>query len=87
MSTQRLPTDELESELLNAGWRGLNNAVAEATVAGNRIDMRGVNDPHIQLDRYHEVAGDFDPDAALRLAVTHAPSRACWTPWRPTART
>jgi predicted MPP superfamily phosphohydrolase len=73
MSTQRLPTDELESELLNAGWQGLNNAVAEATVAGNRIDMRGVNDPHIQLDRYHEVAGDFDPDAALRLAVTHAP--------------
>ncbi len=73
MSTARLPTDDLESELLNFGWEGLNNARGQASVAGNRIDMRGVNDPHIQLDRYHEVAGEFDPDAALRLAVTHAP--------------
>ena len=73
MSTRRLPTDELESELLNAGWVGLNNETAQATVLGNRIDMRGVNDPHIALDRYDDVAGAFDPDAALRLAVTHAP--------------
>ncbi|MCU0278899.1 MAG: metallophosphoesterase [Candidatus Nanopelagicales bacterium] len=73
MSTARLPTDELESELLNAGWSSLNNARGSAEVQGNRIDMRGVNDPHIQLDRYHEVAGGFDPDASLRLAVTHAP--------------
>ena len=28
---------------------------------GNRIDMRGVNDPRIQLDRYHEVAGISTP--------------------------
>ena len=73
MSTARLPTDELESELLNAGWASLNNARGRRRWLGNRIDMRGVNDPHIQLDRYHEVAGEFDPDAALRLAVTHAP--------------
>ncbi|MEZ5184352.1 MAG: metallophosphoesterase [Candidatus Nanopelagicales bacterium] len=73
MSTQRLPTDELESELLNAGWTSLNNDRAQTSVLGSGIDMRGVNDPHIRLDRYHEVAGPFDPDAALRLAVTHAP--------------
>ncbi|HQR79726.1 MAG TPA: metallophosphoesterase [Actinomycetota bacterium] len=73
MSTARLPTDELESELLNAGWQSLNNSRGAADVLGNRIDMRGVNDPHIRLDRYHEIAGGFDPDASLRLAVTHAP--------------
>jgi predicted MPP superfamily phosphohydrolase len=73
MSTPRLPTDELESELLNAGWVGLNNERGQTTVLGNRIDMRGVNDPHIRLDRYDDVAGTFDPDSALRLAVTHAP--------------
>lgn len=73
MSTRRLPTDELASELLNAGWVGLNNERAQTTVLGNRIEMRGVNDPHIKLDRYDDVAGAFDPDAALRLAVTHAP--------------
>lgn len=73
MSTRRLPTDELKAELLNAGWDTLNNRRNEVTVRGNRIDMRGVNDPHIRLDRYEQVAGPFDPDASLRLAVTHAP--------------
>ena len=73
MSTRRLPTDELESELLNAGWHSLNNSRGRMQVVGNDIDMRGVNDPHIRLDRYDDVAGPFDPDASLRLAVTHAP--------------
>jgi predicted MPP superfamily phosphohydrolase len=73
MSTRRLPTEELESELLNAGWHSLNNARGRMQVLGNDIDMRGVNDPHIRLDRYDDVAGPFDPDASLRLAVTHAP--------------
>lgn len=73
MSTRLLPTDELAAELTNAGWSSLNNARDEQVVAGNRIDMRGVNDPHIRLDRYEQVAGPFDGDAALRLAVTHAP--------------
>ena len=73
MSTRRLPTDELESELLNAGWHSLNNSRGRMQVLGNDIDMRGVNDPHIRLDRYDDVAGPFDPDASLRLAVTHAP--------------
>lgn len=72
-STRRLPTEDLEQELLNSGWVGLNNARAGMTVAGNRFDMRGVNDPHIRYDRYNEVAGPFDPDAGLRLGVTHAP--------------
>lgn len=73
MSTPRLPTEELRSELVNAGWSDLNNSRAVATVVGNRFDMRGVNDPHIRKDRYGRVAGSFDPDAALRLGVTHAP--------------
>lgn len=73
MSTPRLPTEELRSELINAGWADLNNSRAAATVRGNRIDMRGVNDPHIRKDRYERVAGSFDPDASLRLGVTHAP--------------
>ncbi len=73
MATRRLPTAELEAELLNAGWAGLNNRRDDVTVRGNRIDMRGVNDPHIRLDQYEKVAGPFDPDASLRLAITHAP--------------
>lgn len=73
LTTRRLPTDELEAELLNAGWTSLNNARGQVVVQDNVFDMRGVNDPHIALDSYADVAGEFDDDAALRLAVTHAP--------------
>ncbi|MFN8128301.1 MAG: metallophosphoesterase [Candidatus Nanopelagicales bacterium] len=79
-STRRLPTEDLEQELLNAGWLGLNNARAEMQVAGHHFDMRGVNDPHIRYDRYDDVAGPFDPDAQLRLGVTHAPYRRVLDP-------
>ena len=80
MSTARLPTDDLTAELLNAGWTDLNNTKSQTVVQGNRFDMRGVNDPHIRFDRYEEVAGPFDADAALRLAVTHAPYRRVLDP-------
>lgn len=73
MSTARLPTRELATELFNSGWQSLNNTRDQITVGGNLFDMRGVNDPHIKLDRYDQVAGEFDPDASLKLAVTHAP--------------
>lgn len=73
MSTARLPTEELRSELVNAGWTDLNNSRGVATVLGNSFEMRGVNDPHIRKDHYERVAGAFDPEVGLRLAVTHAP--------------
>lgn len=71
MSTERLPTEELESELLNAGWVSLNNERSQADLLGNRIDMRGVNDRTSGSIATTEVAG-FDP-GCLSLAVTHAP--------------
>ncbi len=73
MTTRRLPTDDLARELVEAGWVGLNNRRHQMTVGDNLIDMRGVNDPHIRLDRYEQVAGAFDDQASLRLGVTHAP--------------
>lgn len=70
-----LPYRELARGLAASGWHDLNNATARATVRGVRIDMRGVDDPHLGRDRYGTVAGPFAPDADLRLGVTHAPYR------------
>jgi predicted MPP superfamily phosphohydrolase len=72
-SRPELPWRDLVALLDAAGWRDLSNARATLDVAGHSIDVRGVDDPHIGRDRYDEVAGPFDPDADLRLGVTHAP--------------
>ncbi len=68
-----LPWGDLVKGLREAGWHDLSNARAQLMVDGRGIDVRGVDDPHIERDRYDEVAGPFDPDADLALGVTHAP--------------
>jgi predicted MPP superfamily phosphohydrolase len=69
----RLPTDKLVAELKGAGWADLNNARTEMTVAGSKLDFVGVDDPHLNYDRYGLVARHADPGAALTVGVTHAP--------------
>ncbi|MDP3971641.1 MAG: metallophosphoesterase [Candidatus Nanopelagicales bacterium] len=70
-----LPWRELARSLTQSGWKDLSNARAGLTVGGLRIDLRGVDDPHIDRDDYSQVAGPFDADADLRLGLTHAPYR------------
>jgi len=75
LSAQRrpLPWGDLVKGLRESGWHDLSNARASLTVAGRHLDVRGVDDPHIERDRYGEVAGPFDGGADLALGVTHAP--------------
>lgn len=82
LRTTRAPIDvtPLDEGLRAGGWHDLDNAEAELEVAGWRIDARGVDDPHIGRDRYAEVAGPFDPGAALHLGVAHAPYRRILDP-------
>lgn len=68
-----LPWDDLVKALGEAGWHDLSNARTALEVDGRRLDVRGVDDPHIERDRYAEVAGPFAADADLALGVTHAP--------------
>jgi len=68
-----LPWQDLISVLSAGGWADLSNRHDMLTVNRDLIDMRGVDDPHIGRDDYSAVAGPFDPTAALRLGVTHAP--------------
>lgn len=67
-----LPTEELRTQLTDAGWIDLNNRAEFMSVNGIAIDARGTDDPHIHKDDYAKVAGPYRNDA-LRLGVTHAP--------------
>ena len=68
-----LPTSDLVSAFTGAGWMDLNNARAALSVRGQRLELVGVDDAHLNYDRYAEVAGPSDPHAALTVGVTHAP--------------
>ncbi len=72
-TTPRLPTGELVAGLTSAGWLDLTNARGELEVGGQRLEFVGVDDPHLEFDRYDLVAGPADSGAALTIGVTHAP--------------
>ena len=69
-----MPWGDLVAGLREAGWLDLDNAegVLDLGPQGLPVAFRGVDDPHIGLDRYVEVAGPF-PAASLRVGVVHAP--------------
>jgi predicted MPP superfamily phosphohydrolase len=71
----RLPTGDLTDALTNAGWADLTNSRSTLKVDGRRIDLVGVDDPHLSRDRYLSVSAPADPAADLTLGVTHAPYR------------
>lgn len=68
-----LPWRDLRDAFAGAGWCDLTNAKAQLTVAGLDIALAGVDDSHIDLDRYDVVAGAVDPAADLALGVLHSP--------------
>ncbi|MGL5865486.1 MAG: metallophosphoesterase [Dermatophilaceae bacterium] len=68
-----LPVAQLIDGLQAGGWADLNNARSLVTMGGHHVELVGVNDPHIEFDRYAEVAGPACTDAALTVGLTHAP--------------
>lgn len=71
--TPRLPTDDLVKGLVSGGWEDLTNRRAYLTVGGQDLEFVGVDDAHLDYDRYAVVAGPADPTVALTVGVTHAP--------------
>lgn len=69
-----LPWKELRDGLRVAGWLDLNNARGTLVVDARRLALAGVDDPHMNMDRYPEVAGPAE-SADLAVGVTHAPYR------------
>jgi predicted MPP superfamily phosphohydrolase len=71
----RLPTHELIRGFEDAGWLNLNNRRTTLKVGPHLLEFAGVDDPHIQRDRYAEISAPADPAAALTVGVMHAPYR------------
>jgi predicted MPP superfamily phosphohydrolase len=68
-----LPWRGMRDAFTDRGWLDLTNARGELTVAGRRISFAGLDDPHLERDRYDDVAGPADATADLRIGVVHSP--------------
>jgi hypothetical protein len=68
-----LPVEEMRALLTGAGWADLNNARTAIKAGGRRIELVGVDDPHVDRDDYASVAGQTDPTADLAIGLTHSP--------------
>jgi uncharacterized protein len=68
-----LPWEKLCDGMTAAGWLDLDNQRGHLTADGLDIALAGVHDPHVQRDRYAQVAGPADPSADLRVGVMHSP--------------
>ena len=68
-----LPWQDLRAAFTERGWLDLTHTRREFEVAGLHIAAAGVDDPHIDRDRYDTIAGPASPAANLRLGLTHSP--------------
>lgn len=74
-STNRepLPTADLVEGMRAGGWLDLTNTSALVGWGDLTVDLRGVDDPHIQRDDYAAVAGPTAEAADLHVGLLHAP--------------
>jgi predicted MPP superfamily phosphohydrolase len=71
-----LPWADLGAGMEAAGWVNANNRRGRIKARNLDIEVAGVHDSHIELDRYEEIAGPADPAADLRLGLLHSPEPA-----------
>src|SRR3954454_17319993 len=65
-----LPWQDLRAAFTERGWLDLTHTRREFEVAGLRIAVAGVDDPHLSRDRYDTIAGPASPAADLTLGLT-----------------
>jgi predicted MPP superfamily phosphohydrolase len=70
---EALPWRDLRAGLEAGGWLWLDNKQTTIEVAGRTLDVRGLDDPHLDRDDLSTVAGPAAPNADLVLGVSHAP--------------
>ncbi len=68
-----LPWRELGQALVQAGWQDATHARLTIKAGRHAVAIAGVDDPHLHRDRYDRIAGAADPDADVRLGLTHSP--------------
>lgn len=68
-----LPWRELGAGMAAEGWLDMNNTTARIKIGDLDVAVAGIDDSHIDRDRYDLVAGPAPADADLRLGVMHSP--------------
>lgn len=68
-----LPVEELVDGLRSGGWSDLDNARTTVTMGPHRVELVGVDDPHIDRDRYAAVSAPAASGVALTMGLVHAP--------------
>jgi predicted MPP superfamily phosphohydrolase len=68
-----LPWDDLDAAFTAAGWANVSNTRRTLTLTQRRVAVVGVDDPHLDLDRYPEPDPLWGAEAVVRLGVSHAP--------------
>ena len=67
------PWRDLVAGLTGLGWLDLTNRRTSVQVADRRVDVVGVDDPHLKRDDPAVASHPADRSADLRLALVHAP--------------
>lgn len=70
---EELPTEQMTAAFTDAGWIDLDNRRDGVVVGGTRLSLVGVDDAHLDRDRFPD--GHPPADADAHLGVTHAPYR------------
>ncbi|GAA1651228.1 metallophosphoesterase [Georgenia ruanii] len=68
-----LPADEMVEAFTRAGWKDLTNRRDAVDVAGTSISLVGVDDPHLDRDRFPVPATAGAGPTGLHVGVAHAP--------------
>ncbi|WP_149360393.1 metallophosphoesterase [Lolliginicoccus suaedae] len=68
-----LPWQDLRAAFNERGWLDATHTRRELEINGIRIAIAGVDDPHINRDRYKTISGRPDPRAQLRIGLAHSP--------------
>lgn len=75
-----LPVGALRHQLMDHGWCDLNNARATVSVPSGLVELVGLGDPHLQMDRLPAVSASPDgagaKSAVIKLGLVHAPYRS-----------
>ncbi|MGI8678916.1 MAG: metallophosphoesterase [Jatrophihabitans sp.] len=69
----RLPWPKLAGAMSRAGWIDLTHVRTVLPIGDARVALAGTDDPHLRKARYELIAGAAEPDAAVRIGVTHSP--------------
>ena len=73
---KELPWQQMFARFGTAGWIDLTNRAQSVGIRGIRLDLSGVDDPHLKRDRFVDFpSGSSTADEAphLRVGVAHAP--------------